>query len=148
MLHSKDDLAPLFYTDSVADLKDIFVFAEDMTNEDEEKQALAELERLKQEKKEMRRKQREERRRIKEEREGDCGGKEAAGGRAEEDGEGGKEGTGRTRARRRSDEEDGRGTEEVVHLVLVIRFVFTSLTTTEQFQCQSGYSYVVSAPHS
>ena len=69
VLHSKDDLAPLFYTDSVADLKDIFVFAEDMTNEDEEKQALAELERLKQEKKEMRRKQREERRRIKEERE-------------------------------------------------------------------------------
>ena len=69
VLNCKDELAPLFYTDSVADLKDIFVFAEDMTNEDEEKQALAELERLKQEKKEMRRKQREERRRIKEQRE-------------------------------------------------------------------------------
>ncbi|KAM7454184.1 hypothetical protein BLSTO_05062 [Blastocystis sp. subtype 1] len=69
VLNCKDEIAPLFYTDSVADLKDIFVFAEDMTNEDEEKQALAELERLKQEKKEMRRKQREERRRIKEQRE-------------------------------------------------------------------------------
>ena len=42
MLNCKDEIAPLFYTDSVADLKDIFVFAEDMTNEDEEKQALAE----------------------------------------------------------------------------------------------------------
>ena len=45
VLNCKDEIAPLFYTDSVADLKDIFVFAEDMTNEDEEKQALAELER-------------------------------------------------------------------------------------------------------
>ena len=69
VLHSKDDLAPLFYADSVADLKDIFVFAEDMTNEDEEKQALAELERLKQERRERKRKQREERRKIKEQRE-------------------------------------------------------------------------------
>ena len=60
-------MAPLFYTDSLADIRDILVFGEDMTNEDEEKQAMAELERLKQERREMRRKQREERKRKKEE---------------------------------------------------------------------------------
>lgn len=64
-----DEIAPLFVTDSVSDVRDILVFGEDMTNEDEEKQAIAELERLKQERREMKRKQREERRKIKEQRE-------------------------------------------------------------------------------
>lgn len=62
-----ETVAPLFYTDSIADVKDILVFGEDMTNEDEEKQAIAELERLKQERKELKRKQHEERKRKKEE---------------------------------------------------------------------------------
>ena len=66
---SPDAVAPLFYTDVVSDIKDIFVFAEDMTSEDEEKKAIEELERMKQERKEMKRKQREERRRKKEQRE-------------------------------------------------------------------------------
>ena len=66
-----DAIAPLLYADSVAEVKDVFVFAEDMTNEDEEKQAIAELERLKQERREMRRKQREERKKIKEQRDKD-----------------------------------------------------------------------------
>lgn len=64
-----EKVAPLFVTESVADVRDILVFGEDMTNEDEEKQAIAELERLKQERREMKRKQREERRKIKEQRE-------------------------------------------------------------------------------
>ena len=64
-----DAVAPLLFADSVAEVKDVFVFAEDMSNEDEEKQAIAELERLKQERREMRRKQREERKKIKEQRE-------------------------------------------------------------------------------
>ena len=62
-------VAPLFFTESVADVRDILVFGEDMTNEDEEKQAIAELERLKQERREMKRKQREERRKLREQRE-------------------------------------------------------------------------------
>ena len=38
-----EKVAPLFVTESVADVRDILVFGEDMTNEDEEKQAIAEL---------------------------------------------------------------------------------------------------------
>ena len=65
MAKCAEKVAPLFVTESVADVRDILVFGEDMTNEDEEKQAIAELERLKQERREMKRKQREERRKIK-----------------------------------------------------------------------------------
>lgn len=65
----EERVAPEFFTSSVADVRDILVFGEDMTNEDEEKQAIAELERLKQERRERKRRQREERRKVKEERE-------------------------------------------------------------------------------
>lgn len=63
---AEGELAPLLYTDSLTDVKDILVFGEDLTNEDEEKQALEELEKLKEQRREMRRKQREERRKRKE----------------------------------------------------------------------------------
>ncbi len=43
-------MAPLFYTDSLADIRDILVFGEDMTNEDEEKQKELEKAEEKQEK--------------------------------------------------------------------------------------------------
>ena len=61
-----DRIAPQYYTESVADVKDIMVFGEDATNEDEERQAMEELERMKQERREYRRKLREERRKRKE----------------------------------------------------------------------------------
>ena len=64
--NAEGELAPQLYTDSLTDVKDILVFGEDLTNEDEEKQALEELEKLKEERREMRRKQREERRKRKE----------------------------------------------------------------------------------
>ena len=60
MAKCAEKVAPLFVTESVADVRDILVFGEDMTNEDEEKQAIAELERLKQERRERKRKQRED----------------------------------------------------------------------------------------
>lgn len=69
VLKCDDALAPQYISESVATVKDVFVFAEDMSNEDEEKQAIAELERLKQERREMKRKQREERKKLKEQRE-------------------------------------------------------------------------------
>ena len=60
VLKAADEVSPLLYTESVSDLRDIFVFAEDMTSEDEEKKAIEELERMKKERQEMRRKRREE----------------------------------------------------------------------------------------
>lgn len=66
VLQAEGELAPQLYTDTLTDVKDILVFGEDLTNEDEEKQALEELEKLKEERKEMRRKIREERRKRKE----------------------------------------------------------------------------------
>ena len=64
--NASDAIAPQYYTESVADVRDIMVFGEDATNEDEERQAMEELERMKQERREYRRKLREERRKRKE----------------------------------------------------------------------------------